>query len=95
MNGNNYFDKRTAEEDSPVVLDTRTQKKYQHLETIFEEFFEQNGLSIAKVEYCLIQQSSKEERDKKGLNDSSYVYGEVVNLLIFRLFDRSHLFSNT
>jgi hypothetical protein len=49
MNGNNYFDKRTAEEDSPVVLDTKTQNKYQHLETIFEEFFEQNGLSIAKV----------------------------------------------
>ncbi len=48
MNGN-YFDKRTAEEDCPVFLDTKTQKKYQHLETIYEEFFEQNGLSLAKV----------------------------------------------
>jgi hypothetical protein len=51
MNGSNYFDKRTAEEDSPVILDTSIQKKYQHLETIFEDFFEQSGLSIAKVEY--------------------------------------------
>jgi hypothetical protein len=81
MNGNTYFDKRTAEEDSPIVLDTKIQKKYQHLETLFEEFFEQNGLSIAKVVYSLIKQSSKEERDKKGLNDSSYVYGEVVIII--------------
>jgi hypothetical protein len=49
MYGGNYFDKRTTEEDSPIFLDSIKQNKYQHLETIYEEFFEQNSLTLAKV----------------------------------------------
>ena len=44
-----YFDKRTNEEDMPVMLPNTIQDKYEQLEVIFEEFFDDNSLSLAKV----------------------------------------------
>jgi hypothetical protein len=66
-----YFDNRVIEEDNPIKLLPEVHQKYEELDLIFEEFFDENSLHDAK-------QYSKEERDKKGLEDSSYVYGEIV-----------------
>jgi hypothetical protein len=49
-----YFDRRTNEEDVPVVPSASVQEKYEHLDAIFEEFFEDNSLTIAKVNYIKI-----------------------------------------
>jgi hypothetical protein len=69
----NYFDSRVPEEESPVKLSADIQQKYEELDLLFEDFFDENGLHVAK-------QSSKEERDTKKLDDSSYVYGEIVKV---------------
>jgi hypothetical protein len=45
----NYFDKKTPEEDVPVIVDTQVQMKYQQLEEIYEKFFTESTLSLAKV----------------------------------------------
>jgi hypothetical protein len=68
-----YFDGRVPEEESPVKLPAEIHQKYEELDLIFEDFFDDNGLHVAK-------QSSKEERDTKGLDDSSFVYGEIVKI---------------
>ena len=68
-----YFDSRVSEEDSPVTLSTETNQKYEELDLLFEDFFDENSLHFAK-------HSSKEERDKRGLEDSSFVYGEIVGI---------------
>jgi hypothetical protein len=44
-----YFDKRTNEEDMPVMLPHNVQDKYEQMEVLFEEFFDDNSLSLAKV----------------------------------------------
>ena len=44
-----YFDRRTNEEDMPVRPTQEIQKKYEDIEALFEEFFEDNSLSLAKV----------------------------------------------
>jgi hypothetical protein len=69
-----YFDKRVSEEDSPIEVNDEMQDKYERLDVFFERIFDENSLNVAK-------QSSKEERDKKALNESSYVYGEIVLFL--------------
>jgi len=69
-----YFDKRVAEEDSPIEVKDEKQNKYERLDAFFEKIFDENSLNVAK-------QSSKEERDSKALNESSYVYGEIVKKL--------------
>jgi hypothetical protein len=66
-----YFDKRVGEEDSPIEVNNEKQYMYERLDGFFEQIFDENSLNVAK-------QSSKEERDKKTLNESSYVYGEIV-----------------
>ena len=66
-----YFDNRVSEEDNPINLPAEVHQKYEELDLLFEELFDENSLHFAK-------QSSKEERDKKGLDDSSFVYGEIV-----------------
>jgi hypothetical protein len=74
-----YFEKQTLEEDVPCTVDSQVQLKYQQLDELYEKFFSESSLSYAKVNLQInTQQSSKEERDKKGLNDSSFVYGEIV-----------------
>ena len=67
----NYFTNRTEEEESPIVIDPETNIKYFQLEQIFNSFFPNDSLSIAK-------EKSKEERDSKRINDSSFTYGEIV-----------------
>ena len=53
MNGKeyvmHYFDKRTNEEDMPIIPPIEIQDKYEQIETIFEEFFDDNYLQTAKV----------------------------------------------
>jgi len=44
-----YFDRRTNEEDMPVRPSQEIQKNYEEIERLFEEFFEDNSLSLAKV----------------------------------------------
>lgn len=73
--GNTYFFPRTAEETMPVELDENTNFKYFGLEKVYNFYFPENSLSLAK-------ESSKNEREQKRLNDSSFIYGEVVCLLL-------------
>ena len=67
----NYFANLTEEEESPILIDPETNIKYFQLEQIFNSFFPNDSLSIAK-------EKSKEERDSKRINDSSFTYGEIV-----------------
>lgn len=67
----NYFGSRSEEEETPIIIDEQTSIKYYHLEQIFNSFFPNDSLSIAK-------EKSKEERDSKRINDPSFTYGEVV-----------------
>lgn len=73
--GNTYFFPRTAEETMPVELDENTNFKYFGLEKVYNFYFPENSLSLAK-------ESSKNEREQKRLNDSSFIYGEVVCSLL-------------
>ena len=73
----NYFLSRAEEEETPIIIDEETSTKYYNLEVLFNSFFPNDSLSIAK-------EKSKEERDSKRINDSSFTYGEVVkHKLIF------------
>ena len=48
-----YFDRRTNEEDMPVRPSEEVQRKYEEIEALFDEFFEDNSLSLAKVNLYL------------------------------------------
>ena len=96
--GANYFANQTAEEESPIIVDAETSIKYYNLEKVFNSFFPEDSLSIAK-------EKSIKERDSKHINDSSFTYGEVViinniyffynNKILFRHSDQWHIFLNT
>jgi len=45
----NYFDRRVDEEDEPVVVTEENQIKCEVLDDMFEDFFEDDFLCIAKV----------------------------------------------
>ena len=77
--GANYFANQTAEEESPIVIDAETSIKYYNLEKVFDSFFPERSLSLAK-------EKSTEERDTKHINDSSFTYGEVVIKKILFIF---------
>lgn len=47
----NYFDRRSNEEDLPVEVELSAHAKYQTLENIYEEFFDENSLNVAKVNF--------------------------------------------
>ena len=68
-----YFNSRSEDEETPVIIDQEASIKYYQLEQLFNSFFPNDSLSIAK-------EKSKEERDSKRINDSSFTYGEVVNI---------------
>lgn len=72
QNGATYFSPRVDEEEMPIEPDEKTSLKYYGLEKIYNFYYPENSLSIAK-------ESSKNEREQKRLNDSSFIYGEVVN----------------
>ncbi len=67
----NYFLPRSQDEDMPIKIDKKDALKYYKLEKIFNSFFKEDSLSTAK-------DKSREEREKKGIKDSSFVYGEIV-----------------
>ncbi len=71
QDASNYFASRTEEEETPFIIDPETSIKYYQLEQIFNSFFPNDSLKIAK-------EKSKEERDSKRINDSSFTYGEAV-----------------
>ena len=50
-----FFDKKINDEDLPVEVDDIIQVNYSNLNKIYEEFFEENSISLAKVIYHLIQ----------------------------------------
>jgi hypothetical protein len=50
----NYFDRRVPEEDLPITVNEETQKKYEELDILFEEFFDDDSLHLAKVIFRLI-----------------------------------------
>lgn len=75
-----YFDKRVPEEDTPINVLDEVNQRYEELDLVFEECFDENSLHMAK-------QSSKEEREKKGLNESSYVYGEITFRSLSYIFE--------
>ena len=87
-----YFLPKSNEEDMPIKIEIKDQIKYYKLEKIFNSFYTEDSLSIAK-------DKSREEREKKGIKDSSFVYGEIVYKLIFinityRHFVQLHIFMN-
>ena len=67
----NYFEPIIPEEDNPITIDEESSKMYQRLESIFNSFYPNNSTQLAK-------EKSKEERDNKRINDTSYAYGEIV-----------------
>ena len=66
-----YFASKSKDEDCPISINQETAKRYFQLEKLFNSFFPIDYLSLAK-------EKSKEERDSKNINDSSYTYGEIV-----------------
>jgi hypothetical protein len=44
-----YFDKRSNEEDMPIMPQNKIIDKYEKLEDIYENLFDTNNLSLAKV----------------------------------------------
>ena len=94
--GSDYFMSRSKEEEYPIKIDKESSIKCYNLEKIFEHFFPDDSLSIAKSK-------SLEERDNKHIKDSSFTYGEVVIIFIlffliffnqFRLFVLWHIYMN-
>ena len=69
--GSLYFASQSKDEDYPIYLEPQISKRYFQLETIFNSFFPSEYFSLAK-------EKSKEERDNKNINDSSFTYGEIV-----------------
>ena len=72
------------------MVEEETAKRYYALEEVFNSFFPDNSLSIAKSK-------SIEERDSKHINDSSFTYGEIVIFFILlfyyiRLSDLWHIY---
>ena len=66
-----YFDPKSKDEDCPFTINAEDSIRYSQLEKVFNSFFPNDYLSIAK-------EKSKEERDSKKINDSSFTYGEIV-----------------
>lgn len=83
--GANYFANKTAEEESPIIVNPETSIKYFKLEKVFNSFFPDKSLSLAK-------EKSIEERDSKHINDSSFTYGEIVIIIIFIILFFTKLF---
>jgi hypothetical protein len=69
--GESYLNPQSSEEDMPIKIEKETNIKYYNLEQIFNTFYSENSLSIAK-------DKSREERENKKINDNSFVYGEIV-----------------
>ena len=66
-------------EENPIILDKWTNIRYYNLQLIFDSFYPLTSLNIAK-------NTSKEERIAKKIKDTSFTYGEIVNLIILSNF---------
>ena len=80
----NYFNSRTEDEENPVIIDQDTSIKYFQLEQLFNSFFPNDSLSLAK-------EKSKEERDSKRINDSSFTYGEIVKHILINFYYKNFI----
>lgn len=60
-----YFDKRVAEEDTPIKVTDEAQQKYEQLDILFEEFFDDNSLHLAKVDMYLIISNHRKKKETK------------------------------
>jgi len=72
--GENYFANQSKEEnkeENPIIIEPESAIRYYNLEKVFNTFFPERSLYIAK-------EKSTAERDSKHINDSSFTYGEVV-----------------
>lgn len=67
----NYFFPKSFDEEMPYQLDEYRNIKYYNIEKIFNLYFPENSLSIAK-NVSLI------ERNQKQIQDGAFVYGEIV-----------------
>jgi len=73
--GSTYFAPQSEEEESPIIIDAETSRKYYKLEELFNSFFQKGSLSLAK-------EKSKQEREDKHIKDISFTYGEIVFQLL-------------
>ena len=78
--GKHYFASQSKDEDYPISINEEISEKYFQLEKIFNSFFPNNYLSLAK-------EKSKEERDSKKINDSSFTYGEIVFHFLYNTYN--------
>lgn len=67
----NYFSPKVFDEEMPFQLDEYRNIKYYNIEKIFNLYFPENSLSIAK-------NVSLMERNQKQIQDGVFVYGEIV-----------------
>ena len=74
--GEKYFASQSKDEDYPIVIDEETSKRYFKLEKIFNSFFSNEMLSLAK-------EKLRAERDSKQIIDSSFTYGEIVRKFLY------------
>jgi hypothetical protein len=66
-----FLEKQHLEEDEPISIESSLSTHYYELNQVFNSFFSDDSLNEAKF-------TSKAEREQKSLNDSNYIYGEVV-----------------
>lgn len=64
-----YFDKRVPEEDLPVLVPEDLQNKYEEIDNIFESFFDDNSLHLAKVKNIFNLPFSKAQKKKEIKKD--------------------------
>lgn len=50
-----FFDKKSPEEDIPVEVEDSVQVKYSKINEIYDEFFEENTITLAKVSFKIIK----------------------------------------
>ena len=74
-------------EENPIILDKWTNIRYYNLQLIFDSFYPLTSLNIAK-------NTSKEERIAKKIKDTSFTYGEIVNLIILLISLSIYIISN-
>lgn len=77
-----YFESKSNQEDIPIQLNPQTNIRYYNLEILFNIFYPEDSLNIAK-DY------SKKEREEKKILDTSLTYSETVCKIIFIII--SHL----
>jgi hypothetical protein len=60
-----YFDKRVPEEDNPINTSEDVQQMYEDIDALFEGFFDDNSLHLAKVVYIIIFSNPRKKKEIK------------------------------